>query len=65
MDEYEWFCEWLKENGHTALPWQLELAKTLMEMPVASGKTWLIDRLYEFDDEVQCAEDARYGQGCE
>ena len=39
MDEYEWFCEWLKENGHTALPWQLELAKTLMEMPVASGKT--------------------------
>ena len=48
--EYE-LSEWMKENNPDIefSPWQMEVIDKIFSMPIASGKTFLIQMLYEFD----------------
>jgi len=45
MDKYDVFCGWIEERGEKLSRWQAALAKTLLNLPVGSGKVWLLSRL--------------------
>lgn len=71
MDRYDVFCNWLEKRGEKLSRWQAALAKTLLNMPTTSGKTWLLSRLVAHEtgttsqmfDDVNLVDDIRDEQG--
>ena len=52
MSEYEKFIQWLAERSEVPFTWQCDIASTLLNMPFMSGRTWILERLAEWDKEA-------------